>query len=197
MSKNNDIYCKVDEKLKSLLTKKRYMHIKGVVDMSVELAYKYGENVEKCKLAAILHDYAKQFSYDEIEAFVKSNNLIVDDLELASKELIHSKIAAKIAKDEYGIEDEDILNAISFHTTGREGMSMLEKIIFIADSIEEGRKYPNVDSIRKIALIDIDHTMLCILNNTISYLLNSGLKIHPNSVIARNYFLDKNKEVNK
>ncbi|MGL5256841.1 MAG: bis(5'-nucleosyl)-tetraphosphatase (symmetrical) YqeK [Proteocatella sp.] len=197
MSENNDIYCKVDETLKSLLTKKRYMHIKGVVDMSVELAYKYGENVEKCKLAAILHDYAKQFSYDEIETFVKSNNLIVDDLELASKELIHSKIAAKIAKDKYGIEDEDILNAISFHTTGRAGMSMLEKIIFIADSIEEGRKYPNVDSIRKIALIDIDHTMLCILNNTISYLLNSGLKIHPNSVIARNYFLDKNKEVNK
>lgn len=197
MSENNDIYCKVDETLKSLLTKKRYMHIKGVVDMSVELAYKYGENVEKCRLAAILHDYAKQFSYDEIETFVKSNNLIVDDLELASKELIHSKIAAKIAKDKYGIEDEDILNAISFHTTGRAGMSMLEKIIFIADSIEEGRKYPNVDSIRKIALIDIDHTMLCILNNTISYLLNSGLKIHPNSVIARNYFLDKNKEVNK
>lgn len=197
MSKNNDIYCKVDENLKSLLTKKRYMHIKGVVDMSVELAHRYGENVEKCKLAAILHDYAKQFSHDEIETFVKNNNLIVDDLELASKELIHSKIAAKIAVDEYGIEDEDILNAISFHTTGRAGMSMLEKIIFIADSIEEGRKYPNVDSIRKIALIDIDHTMLCILNNTISYLLNSGLKIHPNSVIARNYFLDKNKEVNK
>lgn len=197
MSKNNDIYCRVDEKLKSMLTKKRYMHIKGVVDMSVELAYRYGENVEKCKLAAILHDYAKQFSHEEIETFVRNNNLIVDDLELVSKELIHSKIAAKIAVDEYGIEDEDILNAISFHTTGRADMSMLEKIIFIADSIEAGRKYPNVDSIRKIALIDIDHTMLCILNNTISYLLNSGLKIHPNSVIARNYFLDKNKEVNK
>lgn len=197
MNENNDIYYRVDEKLKILLTKKRYMHIKGVVDKAVILAKRYGEDIDKCKLAAILHDYAKQFSYDEIEEYIKNNNLAVDELEINSRELIHSKIASKIAQNEYNITDEDVLNAISFHTTGRVGMSMLEKIIFVADSIEEGRKYPGVDSIRELSLIDIDRAILCILNNTISYLLNSGLKIHPNSVMARNYFLDKNKEVNK
>lgn len=197
MNENNDIYYRVDKKLKELLSKKRYMHIKGVVDKAVILAEKYGEDTDRARLAAILHDYAKQFSYDEIEEFIKTNNLAVDELEISSRELIHSKIASKIAQKEYNIIDEDILNSISFHTTGRAGMSMLEKIIFVADSIEEGRKYPGVDSIREISLIDIDRAMLCILDNTISYLLNSGLKIHPNSVIARNYFLDKNKEVNK
>lgn len=197
MNENNDIYYRVDKKLKELLSKKRYMHIKGVVDKAVILAEKYGEDTDSARLAAILHDYAKQFSYDEIEEFIKTNNLAIDELEISSRELIHSKIASKIAQKEYNIIDEDILNSISFHTTGRAGMSMLEKIIFVADSIEEGRKYPGVDSIRAISLIDIDRAILCILDNTISYLLNSGLKIHPNSVIARNYFLDKNKEVNK
>lgn len=197
MNEYNDIYCRADEKIENLLSKKRYKHVKGVVKTAVKLARKYEADIEKCKVAAILHDYAKQFSHEEIEVFIKKHDLKVDDLEADSRELVHSKIAAKIAEEEFGISDQEILNAISYHTTGRADMTMIEKIIFVADSIEEGRIYPGVDSIREISFIDIDNAMLCILDNTISYLINSGAKIHPNSVISRNYFLDKNNEVNK
>lgn len=189
-----DVYEEVDAKLKKILTEKRYNHVNGVVKMSLKLAEIYGEDPEKCKIAAVFHDYSKQFSDEENYDIITKYGIEVDELENNSKELIHSKIAAKIAEVEYNISDTDILNAISYHTTGRAKMSLLEKIIFVADSIEPGRIYPNVENLRKIAVVDIDRAVLGILNGTISNLLSRGLKIHPNSVMARNYFLDDNKE---
>lgn len=192
METKYDMYNKVDAELKKTLTAKRYNHVNRVVEMSVMLAQRYGADVEKCRIAAILHDYSKQFSKNENDYVITKYGIELDDLESNSKELAHSKIAAKIAELEYGISDKDILNAISYHTTGRAGMSLIEKIIFVADSLEIGRAYPGVENLRKIAIDDIDKAILGILNSTISHLLNSGFKIHPNSVIARNYFLDDN-----
>lgn len=197
MNDKSNIYKEVDDKLKRTLTEKRYNHVQGVVDMSIKLAQQYGEDVEKCRIAAIFHDYSKQFSKEENYDIIAKYKIEVDDLEINSKELLHSKIASKIAEVEYNISDKDILNAISYHTTGRANMSLIEKIIFVADSIENGRVYPGVENLRQVALFDIDKAILGILNSTISHLLNSGFKIHPNSVIARNYFLDDNKEVNR
>ncbi|MGB5822787.1 MAG: bis(5'-nucleosyl)-tetraphosphatase (symmetrical) YqeK [Proteocatella sp.] len=197
MKDKYNVYKDVDAKLKKTLTEKRYGHVNGVVETSIMLAKKYGEDYEKCRIAAIFHDYSKQFSKEENDDAIAKYGIEVDELERSSKELLHSKIAAKIAEIEYNISDTDILNAISYHTTGRARMSLLEKIIFVADSIEAGRIYPNVENLRKIAIVDIDKAVLGILNSTISHLLSSGLKIHPNSVIARNYFLDNNKEVNR
>lgn len=196
MKDYKDIYKEVDRKIKSTMTLKRYQHVIGVVNTSSKLADIYGEDVQKCRIAAIFHDYAKQFTKDQVQQTTLEYCVKLDTLEKDSIQLSHSKLAAEIAKKEYGIYDQDILNAISFHTTGRAYMSMIEKIIFVADSIEPGRKYPGVEAVRDLAFHDINKAILIIYKHTITHLLNSDHKIHPDSVTARNYFIDKNKEVN-
>jgi len=196
MENYKDIYKAVDSKIKATMTSKRYQHVLGVVNTSSKLAHIYSEDVEKCRIAAIFHDYAKQFTKEQVQQAVFEYGVKLDILEQDSIQLSHSKLAAEIAKKEYRIYDEDILNAISFHTTGRAYMSMIEKIIFVADSIEPGRRYPGVEAVRDLAFHDINKTMLIIYKHTITHLLNSDHKIHPDSVTARNYFIDKNNEVN-
>lgn len=196
MENYNNIFEEVDGKIRAMMTSKRYRHVIGVVETSSELAGIYGTDIEKCRIAAIFHDYAKQFTKAQIDKTIISHSVKLDSLESESIQLSHSKLAAAIARNEYGIKDEDILNAIAFHTTGRAEMSELEKIIFVADSIEPGRKYPGVEAIREHAYCSLDKAILIIYKHTISYLLNSEHKIHPDSVIARNYFLDKSNEVN-
>lgn len=174
--------------LKEELKKSRYEHTLGVEFTSAALAMRYGEDIFKARLAGLLHDCAKGYSDDKLIELCKKHKLAINDTEKKIPYLLHAKYGAYIAKKDYKIKDKDILTAIEFHSTGRENMSMLEKIVFTADYIEPGRdKAPRLEEIRKIAFEDIDKAMLMIFDDTISYILSSDGEIDEITLKAYNY----------
>lgn len=178
---------KINKKLHTALTPKRFKHTQGVAEESAKLANLYGANVEKAYIAGLLHDCAKCIPTDEKLKYCKKYDVKLDDILENNPDLTHSFLGAKIAEKEYGIEDNDILNAIAYHTTGRADMSLLEKIVYIADFIEPNRNYfEGLDEIRKLAYIDIDKTMVEILRKTIVY--NKNKTIHPLSYDALYFY---------
>lgn len=175
--------------LKKNVSEKRYIHILGVIDSADELAEKFSVSKEKARLAAIFHDYAKGMSKKSMLEFAKANKLDFDDIEYGNKELMHGKIARHIAQNKYNVNDNDVLNAIEFHTTGRKKMSELEKLICLADYIEKNREYPGVDKIRNLVDIDYDLALYTAFNGTIIHLIEENKIVHTRTVEARNYLL--------
>lgn len=181
----------IEEKLKGIINPKRYRHTLGVVKASMYLAEKYDEDILFAQIAALLHDYAKDFTQQQLNHYIQQHDIAIDHIMLKTPELLHGKVAASIAKIEFNIENQDILNAIEYHTTGREGMSKLEKIIYLADFIEENRAYPGVEELRQMADQDLDSAVLKALENTIRYVLSIEKLLHPNTLLARNEILLK------
>ncbi|MDO4794247.1 MAG: bis(5'-nucleosyl)-tetraphosphatase (symmetrical) YqeK, partial [Filifactor alocis] len=159
----------------------------GVIDTAVALCEKYGIDTEKAELAALFHDYAKEWTKEEALEFFERSSVNLTELELRSPQLWHAKVAQRIAKEEYGIEDEDVLNAIRYHTTCRAGMSDLEIVIALADYIEPSRSYPGVEELRRAEKdLGMREALLQGLNHTIEYLLKEDQLIHPDTLEARN-----------
>jgi len=179
----------IKSKLKLSISPHRYKHSENVMEVAVKLAKKYGADASKATIAGLLHDCAKGKSTAELLELCKKFSIEVDEYKKLHPELLHDEVGAFIAKTDYGIEDEEILNAIRFHTMGRENMSLLEKIIFIADYIEPGRNFPGVETIRKLAYEDLDKSILQALDTTLIYLIRIGAIIHPDTVKTRNYFI--------
>lgn len=177
------------DKIKVLLNEKRFGHSLRVADEAVRLAECYGVDKEKAYIAGILHDYAKNLSSEEIKAYIINHDMDVENVMLEVPELAHGIVGAKLVKDNLYIVDEDILNSIRYHTTGRVGMTILEKIIYIADYIEPKRNFPGVDDVRDMAYKDIDKTLVMALDNTFKFLIKRHAIIHPLSLRARNYYL--------
>ena len=168
----------IDEILKKKMSSKRFLHTKGVQYTSICLAMRYEEDLEKASYAGLLHDCAKYLSGESLLNKARKNNLSVNETELKSPYLLHGKVGALFADTRYDVHDEDILNAIRYHTTGRPGMSLLEKIVFTADYIEPGRNQaPDLDQLRKMAFIDLDKCVLMILQQTLDYLHETGTLI--------------------
>lgn len=163
----------------------RKKHTYAVCDTAVELSKLYGADIEKAKVAALFHDLFRGVPQETINYYIK--HLKMDDKYYNNANLAHGKIAATIMRRDYGIDDEDILNAVSYHTTGREGMSLLEKVIFIADAIEPGRDYPGVDEIRAKAYKDLDEACLLSMESTIEYITGMGFFIDDETLRARDY----------
>lgn len=175
--------------MKKKLKHKRYIHSVGVMYTAANLAMRYDVPMYKAGVAGILHDCAKEMGNEELIRYCQKNNIELSDDELCNPALIHSKAGAQIAKDRYDIDDEDIINAIRFHTTGKPGMTRLEQIIFVADYIEPNRKVvPGLDLIRQKAYIDIDITCMMIFENTINYLKNEEKHIDRVSLEAYEYY---------
>lgn len=163
--------------LKKHLTKERYNHTMGVAYTAASLAMKYNPDtgnsdfIKKAELAGLLHDCAKYMDNEKKINICKKNNIEYSLFEVEHPYMLHGKVGAYIAKEKFGIEDEDILGAITWHTTGKPNMSLLEKIIFVADYIEPSRKpVPDLDIIRRMAFEDIDEAMKKILRNQLAYL---------------------------
>lgn len=168
---DREYYKKLRKKVKDVMTKSRYEHTLGVEFTAASLAMRYEVDIEKAELAGLLHDCAKCIDSEDTLDDCKKYNIELTDVEKRNPFLIHSKLGAVHAKKLYGVDDEDIISAIRFHTTGKPDMTMLEKIIFIADYIEPGRdKAPNLKEIRKMSFIDIDEAMYMILKDTLDYL---------------------------
>lgn len=171
--------------------KMRFRHTIGVADTSACLAMRYGYDMEKAYIAGLLHDCAKCVP-DEIKIQeCNDNNIEISDIEYNSPYLLHSKLGAFYAKTKYGITDNDICSAITYHTTGKPDMSLLDKIIFIADYIEPYRnKAGNLSEIRSLAFIDIDKSIKVVLHDTIEYLKKSGKPIDRTTVDTYNFYKD-------
>ncbi|MDZ7672065.1 MAG: bis(5'-nucleosyl)-tetraphosphatase (symmetrical) YqeK [Halanaerobiales bacterium] len=181
--------------IKSLKTKLkeidgfRYEHSCFVKDTAVKLAKKYKADTYKVKLAALLHDYARNYSNEKLIDIVNKNNIEVDEWEREIPELLHSPVAAFIADDEFGIKDNEIIDAIRYHTIGRPKMSKIEKIIFLADIIEPSRDFPDINYIREAADNNLDKAVLLVCDFTIKYNIEQNKIIHPNTLLARNELL--------
>lgn len=172
---------KLRHAMEKTLEPKRYEHTLGVAYTAASLAMVHEADVEKALIAGMLHDCAKCMPFHKQIAVCEKHNVSLSEVERTENSpLLHAKAGSTLARTEYGITDDDILNAISYHTTGRPDMSTLEKIIYIADYIEPGRKtLPNLSMVRKIAYQNLDDTMRQILNDTLEHLKEKGGSIDP------------------
>ena len=164
-------YKKLRKKMKKTLPELRYRHSVNVADTALMLAMSYGKNMDRAYIAGILHDCAKAVPDEDRARLCEEAGLQVTDVERRNPALLHAKLGAVMAEEEYGIRDSGILNAIRYHTTGRPAMTMLEKIIFVADYIEPMRdRAPRLRQIRMLAFRDIDRCVYEILADSVTYL---------------------------
>lgn len=193
---NHDQYCEeLIESVKKQMDERRLRHTLGVARTAKELAKRFGADPQKAEIAAILHDYCKQWPEEKIRKAIEKMADRPEDLLLYSKEIWHGPAAAEIVHHELGIDDEEILNAIRYHTTGRVHMGLLEKVVCLADYIEPGRKYPGVDEIRRQALSDLDQALVTAFGNTISFLAQHKEKIYPLTFLTYNNLVQKSKKM--
>ncbi len=180
---------KMQRKLKKYLDENRYEHTMGVQYTCAALAMRYGYDLEKARVAGLLHDCAKCMPDKKKIKICKQNYIEITKAEAESPFLLHAKAGACIAQEKYEVEDEEILGAITYHTTGKAEMSLLEKITYIADYIEPHRNHaPDLDEVRKLAFEDLDQTMYVILKNTLTYLSDKKNQIDPMTQVAFEYY---------
>lgn len=186
--KNTDI-SKIRKAMEKAQDGKRYEHTLGVAYTAAALAMNHSVDINNTMIAGYLHDCAKQLSDEKKIHFCQKNNISITDAESKNPSLLHAKVGAYMAMNTYKIADKEIINAILNHTTGRPEMSDLEKIIFIADYIEPGRKNaPNLTEIRKMAFVDLNKTMLMILRDTLEYLKVSNTVIDQKTQTTYDYY---------
>lgn len=181
----------IQETLRKELSQKRFSHTIGVQYTAASLAMRYHYDIEKAQIAGLLHDCAKEYSDEKMLEKCKKYRITMTDVEKRNPYLLHCKLGAYLAKSEYQIQDEDILQAITSHTTGRPEMSLLEKIIYVADYIEPGRRtFKELISIRSMAYVHLDKTVYMILKYTLDYLENrkKSKEIDPTTVATYQYY---------
>ena len=177
------------KRLRQHLSPKRMAHSLGVSMTSYELALQYGADPAKARIAGLLHDCARELSSKTLLQLAADFGILVTDVDKANPSLLHAPVGAYVVSREYSLRDEDILQAIYWHTTGKSGMTLLEKIIFIADYIEPGRHFPGVDTLRKLANHDLDQAVLTGYDLTLRHIIDQGGLIHTASVEGRNFML--------
>jgi predicted HD superfamily hydrolase involved in NAD metabolism len=184
-----DDKCRIDDYLKTNLKDTRYMHSLAVEKMAVTLAHKHGADVDKAAIAGRYHDIAKCFSQETMDRLIREYGL--DWFYLGNQALAHSKVGVAILQNEFNIQDKDILNAVSFHTTGRDQMSLLEEVIYVADAIDDTRDYSDLKMLQKLALDDLDAACLYIMNYTVDRLQRIGKSIDNDTIAARDFIISK------
>ena len=172
--------------IKSRMGEKRYIHSVNVAKQAVHLAKKYGADVQKAETAGILHDITKETPQKEQLQIIKNAGIILNETEMSAPKLWHSISGAVFIENELGIKDPDILNAVRYHTTGRAGMSLLEKVIFIADFTGEERDYNGADEMKRLAEESLEKAMYMGLSFSISDLVARGLTVALPTVEAYN-----------
>lgn len=168
----------------SYLKHKRIPHVLGTEQEAIRLARRYGADVEKARVAALLHDCTKRLSMEEQLVLCGHYGIELDDLEQRALKLVHAKTGAALARDVFGV-DEEIESAIRWHTTGHAGMSKLEKIIYLADYIEPTRDFPGVDTLRRACYEELDKGLLLGLEMSIQEMTDMGNPVHHATVDAR------------
>ena len=178
--------------IKHRLNEERYLHSLGSEETARELAVQFSVDVKKAALAALIHDNAKCIPYEDVLQVIKDNNFQVDENIKSNKKIIHAYLGALLAEKELNIKDEEILNAVRFHTTGRPNMTILEKIVFLADKIEANTR--DLDFREEVLSIlnktgNIDKAVLLCVGRTICSLVDRKLIINPITIEVWNYYL--------
>lgn len=172
--------------IKSMMSENRYNHCVNVSKEAVKLAKRYGGDEEKAAIAGILHDITKEMPKEEQLQIMLDSGIILDDIQKNAPKLWHGICGSVYINKHLGIDDKDIINAICYHTTGRAGMSLLEKIIFVADFTSEERTYKGVATMRKKSRKSLEDAMLYGFKFTFSDLSSRELAIHPDELACYN-----------
>lgn len=184
-------FMKLEKKLSKHLDEDRYQHTLGVMFTCTALAMRYGYDLEAAQVAGLLHDCAKCIPNQKKLKICDEKKVPITDFEKSHPFLIHAKLGAYLARNKYGVEDQEVLSAITFHTTGKPAMSSLEKIVYIADYIEPMRdKAPKLPKIRELAFQDLDECMYEILKDTLDYLEDNPKDIDSITIDAFCYYKD-------
>ncbi|WP_160721813.1 bis(5'-nucleosyl)-tetraphosphatase (symmetrical) YqeK [Bacillus sp. USDA818B3_A] len=176
--------------VKIQLTEHRYQHTLGVMETAIALAERYGADVKKAEMAAIFHDYAKFRPKEEMKEIIVSKGM-PQDLLLFNTELWHAPVGAFLVEQEAGITDPEILDAIRYHTSGRPNMTLLERIIYLADYIEPGRHFPGVEEVRELAQENLNRALVKSVQNTILFLMKKNQTIYPQTFYTYNNLILK------
>ena len=190
-----DAICIKDLKkdLKKEMDDSRFEHTLGVMYTCAALAMRYEYDLEKAMLAGLLHDCAKCMPNAKKLKMAEKHHLEITELERKNPFMLHAKLGAFLARKKYDIEDEEILNAIRWHTTGRPDMTLLDKIVYVSDYIEPRRdKAPNLPKIRQLAFMDLDQALIKILEDTLGYLGDSAEHVDAMTKKTYDYYMQQN-----
>lgn len=172
--------------IKSKMSTARFIHSVNVSKEAARLAKRYGADVKKAEIAGMLHDITKELPFDEQLKMMESNGIILSNVQLDGKKLWHAITGSLYIHTVLNITDQDIVNAVRYHTTGRQGMSLLEQIIYVADFTSAERTYADVEIMRKKADENLESAMLFGVTFTLSNLVKRKLTVHPNTVALYN-----------
>lgn len=182
----------IKEKLSMMLTDHRYTHSLGVVETAMKMAEIFGVDIEKAEMAALLHDCAKQIPHQEQLKLCKEYNITLDEVKEIELGLLHAELGAYLAEHEFGIKNQEILDAIRYHTLGRENMTDLDKILYLSDIIEPNRKeFEGLDELRRLSFSDLDRALLLGFNLTIAHTERQGHILHNQTIQAERYIKEK------
>ncbi|GAA4705921.1 bis(5'-nucleosyl)-tetraphosphatase (symmetrical) YqeK [Brevibacillus fulvus] len=178
------------EQVRAQMNQKRYEHTLGVAESARQLAVRYGADPDKAELAGYVHDYCKCWPVAKMREVIVRHDLPAELLH-GEKELWHSFVGAIVIQTELDIVEPDVIQAVRYHTTGRVGMSLLEKIVCVADYIEPNRVFPGVEQIRKLAEQDLDQALAQALGGTITFLIEQKKQVYPLTLHAYNDLVSK------
>ena len=189
---SQDYFIEIEKKLRKKLSEKRFRHTLGVANTAANMAMVHGEDVSRAYLAGLLHDNAKCIESDKKIRLCEKYGLSISKTERENPELLHAKLGSYLAKKNYQVEDEEILSAIACHTTGKPEMTVLEKILFVADYIEPTRKLiPNLQVVREAAFSDLDKAVLLELHGTLNYIKNKAAATDDITLETYHYYKTK------
>ncbi|OJG17609.1 HD domain-containing protein [Enterococcus canis] len=172
------------------MSERRFQHVLGVEEAAVALAARFGASEDKASIAALTHDYAKERPDDEMIMIIKEAGFDPELLEYGNP-IWHGVVGAYLVEKELGITDPEILQAIRLHTTGAAEMSTLDKIIYVADYIEPGRRFPGVEDARAVALVDLDEAVAFETKHTLAHLIEMETLVYPKTLETYNRWVAK------
>ena len=182
----------IRKKLETKLKEERYIHTLGVMYTAASMAMRHGADIQKSMTAGLLHDCGKYCDVNEQIRLCRKHDIELSDAELEVPALIHAKLGTYLARQEYDITDSEILNAITYHTTGRPSMTIIEKIVYLADYIEPGRKkIPGLSEVRAAAFDDIDSAVRMTAESTLAFLKRAGRKVDPMTEKTCQYYKNR------
>ena len=191
MHVNGFIIKEYKEHIKNRLTENRYFHSLCVAEEAVRLADRYGGNKEKAYVAGLLHDVLKDTNPIEQLKLAKQFGIILSDLEVAAKKLYHYIIGSAYVKNVLNVKDDEIIDAIRYHTTAKANMTLLEKIIYLADYTSRDRNYNGVDEMRQAVEESMEKALQVALKFTVQDLKEKGVPCHPDTLAAYEYYVGK------
>ena len=190
-------YKQMREQLKSRLKPSRFLHSEGVAETAAFLGERFQLDIEQCRVAGLLHDCARQYSDKQLQAEADRRGISDGEVDKAMPLLLHAYIGASLVKEDYGVTDQAICQAIFRHTVGGAGMTELDKVIYFAEMIEPNRDYPQVEELRSLSrLASLDEMFFAGLVQSLNFVLKKGSLVHPDTVTAYNEILLKRAELN-